>query len=567
MTHRAADPVGHWRHGDTDELLGCHTQVLELMASGAGMTDLLGCITSGLERLIPDSRCSILLLDDTGRVLRHGSAPSLPASYRAAIDGLLTGPAAGSCGTAAWFGRRVVAEDIDADTRWDRFRTAAQSSGLRSCWSTPIFGGTSQPIGTFAVYHPYPHRPNDREERLVDRLTYLASVAVEHSRLFGALVESEERFRRAFEDNAVGMAILTTDGRFTRENMALLRQLGLAPTQARGVMFADLLEPGQRAHWHAELEALRTGKRRIASLQVTVVRPDGRRTPVQLTLSPVRGASGEPLQISLSLLDVTERVAAQRERHARREAEIARVTAEQHSRATSDFFTGVSHEMRTPLQAITGFTELLSTLDLAGPRRAQALEHISAAANHLLELVDDTLDLARMDARMLPLFPATVGVREAVGEVTQLLAPIAEQENVRLRAWLTDDQVVADPRRLKQILINLVTNGIRYGRTGGTVSLTSTHDRDQVRIDVRDDGPGIPAAQLERLFRPFDRLGLDEVRNARAGGSGLGLVVARGLAEAMAGRLEITSTEGEGTTARLSLPAIRPEDELPMPTD
>jgi PAS domain S-box-containing protein len=372
-------------------------------------------------------------------------------------------------------------------------------------------------------------------------------------------VESEERFRRAFEDNAVGMALLTTDGRVTRENEALLRQLGLDPARARRAAFADLLEPGQRARWESELEAVRTGSRRIASLDVVLVRADGGRTPVELTLSLVRGVSGEPLQISLNLLDVTERVAAQQERHARREAEVARTTAEQHSRATSDFFTGVSHEMRTPLQAITGFTELLSTLDLVGPRRAEALEHISAAANHLLALVDDTLDLARMDARMLPLFPETVGVREAVGEVTQLLAPIADQENVRVRALLTDDQVVADPRRLKQILINLVINGIRYGRTGGTVSLTSTHERDHVRIDVNDDGPGIPAVQLDRLFRPFDRLGLDEVRDARAGGSGLGLVVARGLAEAMAGRLEITSAEGEGTTARLSLPAGRPD--------
>ena len=147
-------------------------------------------------------------------------------------------------------------------------------------------------------------------------------------------------------------------------------------------------------------------------------------------------------------------------------------------------------------------------------------------------------------------------MREAVGEVTQLLAPIAAQENVRLQASLTDDQVVADPRRLKQILINLVANGIRHGRTDGSVRLTSTRDRDLVRIDVRDDGPGIPAAQLDRLFRPFERLGLDEVQDARAGGSGLGLVVARGLAEAMAGRLEITSTEGTGTTARLSLPAV-----------
>ena len=224
-------------HGDTDELLGCHTQVLELMAGGAGLPELLGCITTGLERLIPGSRCSILLLDDDGRTLRHGSAPSLPASYLAAIDGQQVGPAAGSCGTAAWTGARVVAEDVDTDVRWEAFRDVVRSTGLRSCWSTPVLGRAAQVVGTFAVYHSHPHRPSEREERLVDRLTDLASVAMEHARL-------------------------------------------------------------------------------------------------------------------------------QLERRARLEAEVARSTAEQHARATSDFFTGVSHEMRTPLQAITGFTELLGTLDL-----------------------------------------------------------------------------------------------------------------------------------------------------------------------------------------------------------
>lgn len=415
---------------DTDELLGCHTRVLELMGDGAGLHELLGCITSDLEGLIPDSRCSVLLLDDDGRTLRHGSAPSLPTAYLAAIDGLQAGPSAGSCGTAAWSGEPVVAEDIESDPRWEPFRDLARGSGLRSCWSTPILGRTAQTIGTFAVYHPYPHRPDEREERLVARLTYLASVAVEHSRL-------------------------------------------------------------------------------------------------------------------------------QQERRARHEAEVARITAEQHARATSDFFTGVSHEMRTPLQAITGFTELLGTLELSGPRRDEALQHISAAAAHLLALVDDVLDLARLDARMLPLVTETVDVGEAVDEVTHLLAPLARRAGVRLEAVPTDDQVVADRRRVLQVLINLVANGIRHGRDGGCVRVTPSRQGDVVRVDVHDDGPGIAADRLDRLFRPFDRLGLDEARDP---GTGLGLVVARGLAEAMGGGLDLTSVAGEGTTARLTLPAATGAD-------
>ncbi|GAB4070742.1 hypothetical protein GCM10028777_36910 [Angustibacter speluncae] len=424
-------PVALSSQRDTDELLACHTRVLELMAGGAGLDELLGRITADLEGLIPDSRCSVLLLDDDARTLRHGSAPSLPASYLAAIDGLQAGPSAGSCGTAAWSGEVVVAEDIESDARWEPFRHLARASGLRSCWSTPIRGRTAQTVGTFAVYHPYPHRPDEREARLVDRLTYLASVAVEHSRL-------------------------------------------------------------------------------------------------------------------------------QQERRARLEAEVARTTAERHARATSDFFTGVSHEMRTPLQAITGFTELMGTLELSGERRDEALQHITAAADHLLALVDDVLDLARLDARMLPLVAETVDVGEAVDEVTHLLAPLAGRAGVHLTAVPSDDQVVADRRRLLQVLINLVANGIRHGRTGGTVRLTSVPDGDRVRIEVHDDGPGIAADRLDRLFRPFDRLGLDEVHEPPTAGSGLGLVVARALTEAMQGVLHLTSEAGRGTTARLTLPAATP---------
>lgn len=427
MTDLDAAPRGRATDDDA-ELLGCHTRVLELMAGGAGLPELLDCITAGLERLIPGSRCSILLLDETGRVLRHGSAPSLPSAYLAAIDGLVTGPSVGSCGTAAWTGRAVVAEDIGTDPRWEPFRVLALASGLRSCWSTPVLGRTARPIGTFAVYHPGPHVPSAREERLVDRLTDLAAVAMEHSRL-------------------------------------------------------------------------------------------------------------------------------QSERRARLEAEVARTTAEQHARATSDFFTGMSHEMRTPLQAITGFTELLGTLDLDGPRRAEALRHIDRAAQHLLALVDDTQDLARLDARVLPLFPEVVEIGDAVDEVTDLLGPLAHQQGVRLASRLGDDLVVADPRRLMQVLINLVGNGIRHGRAGDTVELVSTRDGDLVRIDVQDDGPGIAAEHLDRLFRPFDRLGLDEARGASAVGTGLGLVLARRLAEAMGGSLDVTSTQEVGTTARLTLPA------------
>ncbi|MDN5932080.1 MAG: GAF domain-containing protein, partial [Pseudonocardia sp.] len=217
-------------HADSLELLHRQTTVLELISGGATLREMLTAVTEALEELIPSSRCSVLLLDTRLGALHHGAAPSLPVTYSAAIDGMRVGPLAGSCGTAAHLDAEVVAEDIGTDPRWAGYRELAWPHGLRACWSSPIRGrqvaGAPAVLGTFAVYHDVPHRPSERERRLVERFTHLASVAIEHARLYGALADSEERFRRAFEDNAIGMALTGLDGRFGRVNRALRDMLG-----------------------------------------------------------------------------------------------------------------------------------------------------------------------------------------------------------------------------------------------------------------------------------------------------------------------------------------------------
>ncbi len=126
--------------------------MLELLAGGAGRGEVLEAVTLALEELIPGSRCSVLVLDAAGGTLHHGAAPSLPAAYSAAIDGMPIGEDAGSCGAAAYLERAVVAEDIAHDVRWERFRALALPHGLGSCWSSPIHGHDGV-LGTFAVYH------------------------------------------------------------------------------------------------------------------------------------------------------------------------------------------------------------------------------------------------------------------------------------------------------------------------------------------------------------------------------------------------------------------------------
>ena len=536
----------HLDHSDAVALLDRQTDILGQIAAGVTLADVLTGIARTLEDLMPDCRCSVLLLDQDTATLRHGTAPSLPAEYSAAIDGMAIGPVAGSCGTAAYTGLPVIVADIRTDVRWEPYRGLADCFGLRACWSTPIRGRDGI-CGTFAVYHTSPHRPTDREEHLVQRLTHLASVAIDHDGLLGALAESEERFRRAFEDNAVGMALASLDGRITRVNEAMRALLGRSERDLVATRLDDLFTPRcdsaalddhDHDQGHSQYEA-------------TARRADGRHLDLTVAVSPIRDTEGTPTALSVNVLDVTGRRAAERERRRRAAAELARQAAEAANLAKTDFISALGHELRTPLQAITGFTELLGTLELDEERRAAALTHITDAAGHILSMVNDVLDVARIEARALPLSITDVRLRPVVDGVLAMVEPLASAERVTLHTTSTGGSVLvqADERRLRQVLLNLVTNAIRYNRADGAVHIDWRVEHGQVRITVRDSGPGIPAEQLDRVFTPFDRLGRDSEE-----GVGLGLPLARGLTEAMGGTLHVQSEAGLGTTVTMVLP-------------
>jgi PAS domain S-box-containing protein len=423
---------------------------------------------------------------------------------------------------------------------------------MRSCWSSPIQGRTGI-VGTFAVYHDHPHSPPLRERRLVDRFTHLASVAIDHAGLFGALAESEDRFRRAFEDNAVGMVLAGVDGRMVRVNRALRDMLGRTELELLGCALDEVVRP--TAGTAGQLERLARDRAGSVHYEATARHTDGRTIDLAVAASVVSGADGVPVNLSVNLLDITQRRAAERERRARREAEVARAAAEAASRAKSEFVAALNHELRTPLQAITGFTELLRTLNLPPDRRQAALEHIGAATEHVLSMVDDLLDIAKIEADALPIRVEPVELCGLLDEVLALLAPLAAERNVILRpaVYAGRDAVRTDRRRLRQVLINLITNGVRYNCAGGWVEVgVKDSGASMVTVAVRDSGRGIPAEMMSRLFTPFDRLGAE---CSAEPGAGLGLVVARALTEAMGGTLEIRSAAEVGTTAEITLPA------------
>ncbi|MEU3713489.1 GAF domain-containing sensor histidine kinase [Streptomyces catenulae] len=552
------------------QLLVHHAQVLEMMAEGAPLRPVLDAVTGALEDLLPGTRCSVLLLDERSGRLHHGAAPSMPQEYIEEIDGMDTGPCAGSCGTAAYTAVPVVVPDIHRSVLWDAFRPAAAIAGVRACWSTPIPGKDGQVLGTFAVYHDDPHTPTEYERHLVERFTHLAAVAIDHDRLFGSLAQSEERFRRAFDDNAAGMALLGLDGRLLRVNRSLCALLRREASDLVGRCFQDLVQSEDRASLLHGVAA-ETGERHRFELRFH--RPDAEPIVTSTTYSGVRDAYGNIASWCVNLVDETDRKAAEEERRARAEAEIAQRHAEENSRTKSQFLTALGHEIRTPLHAVVGFGEMLRSGSLTPERSTEALDRMGSAAGHLVDLVDDLSDVAAIEARALRLRAEPVPVGPLLADVHGLLTTAADEASVTFGVELPpgDPAVTGDERRLRQVLLNLATNAIKYNHPGGRVVLgTAPADGDRLDLIVTDDGPGIPRHLQHRLFVPFDRLGAERGRNP---GSGLGLHVTKGLVDGMGGELTIESGgPAPGTVARVTLPtpdgtAARPSGDRSAPRE
>lgn len=237
----------------------------------------------------------------------------------------------------------------------------------------------------------------------------------------------------------------------------------------------------------------------------------------------------------------------------------ARAEAEAANQAKTDYLGRLSHEIRTPLSTVIGFAQLLELESLPAPA-ASAVGHIQQAGRHLLRLVDDVLDIARIEAGRVSVNLEPVAVGELVRTAADLVAAQALDRDIDISIAddsVSDLYVLADAQHLSQVLVNLAGNAVKYNVEGGRVRLQARVEGGDVRIEVTDDGPGIPAENLPRLFEPFDRLDADQGEQT---GSGLGLPLSRSLTELMGGVLDVESSHGSGSTFYVRLPAPRPPD-------
>jgi PAS domain S-box-containing protein len=385
------------------------------------------------------------------------------------------------------------------------------------------------------------------------RITRLAAVSedvTDERELREALRVSEHQFRLLVDGVAdYAIVMLDTEGRVTGWNTGAQRIKGYSAGEIIGRHFSvfyppELLDAGRPQR---ELDAaLATGRYQEEGERM---RKDGSRFWADVTLTPIHDEDGELRGFAKVTRDITERQQAEAVvRRAKEEAERA-------NNAKSEFLSRMSHELRTPLHAILGFGELLRRGDLRVEQRDN-LEQIAKAGRHLLDLINEVLDLSRIERGELGLSLEPVHAGELVHEMLALAMPLAAARSVTVRAPSAEDleiHVRADRQRLRQVLLNLLSNAVKYNREGGEVRLACTRlGGSKVRIEVGDTGAGIAASDLARVFDPFERLGAEETD---VEGTGLGLALSKRLVEAMGGEIGVDSAVGAGTRLWLELPA------------
>jgi signal transduction histidine kinase len=466
---------------------------------------------------------------------------------RAALVGLLDAARALSGADAAWW-------QDDAGTPWpaERARPASQATRCRPT-ASPSSGAPALSLmlaGGVAPRAPLEALVDAAHALLAARATALTA-AHDAERLLDAGRAATDWL---WESDADGRVVWMTD--------SILSATGRSAAAEIGTRAMDLNRPrtDEYAGSYQRYLADRAARRPIRELVLDRDTANGTVT-VSVSGNPRFDADGNFLGYRGATRNITAEVQAREQARKAHElalqlqrAERDKHTAEALSRRTSEFLARMSHEMRTPLNAVIGFAELMH---LRGEYQAEQVEHILAAARHLLALINDVLDLQQVEQGSLALRAGAVDAATMVREVAALLRPQAHKHGVTLHHAIdTGARVRADTQRLRQVLLNLGSNAIKYNRAGGDVRW-SIDDSDPSRLGVTtvDTGAGLDADQLGRLFQPFERLGRE---SSEVEGSGLGLLIARRLVEAMGGTLAMDSVPGAGTRVTVWLARATP---------
>ena len=400
---------------------------------------------------------------------------------------------------------------------------------------------------------------NEVAEAMVKARDLLRRRAEELEQRTRELNESEARYRMIAENGRDMILFADAEGviRYASPSSGVL--LGFSPEALRGKPVEELIFPADRHVFEGFLAGLKSGEME-ADFRHRAMRADGDLIWVEVSARAVqdpirRKANG----FIAGLRDVTARKSAEDR------AVMAMAEAASSNRAKSDFLAQMSHELRTPLNAVIGFSQLLTYAQSSNltEKQREYIGYITKAGEHLLQLVTDLLDLAKIDAGQLSIVMETVTTSTLLSDVQTMVRPSAAAADVVLKVNLEQSyDVLADRSRLAQVLLNFCSNAIKYNRPGGEVLVSASLTADgAVRICVEDTGVGIAEEEQRMLFQPFQRVGPDR----GVDGAGIGLSIARRLVDLMGGRIGFSSVEDQGSAFWVDLPQVLAASALARP--
>jgi len=508
-------------------------RVLEAIATGVELRDVLESIVRFHEAQCPGVECAIHLLDDSGVALLAACAPTMAMSFVEAMDEIVVGPNAATVGAAVYRREFVLSSDIVSDPLWTDYRALAVEHEYAACWAAPIRSPQGSILGALAAYIREPRGPSEAERRITATATQLTGIAVDSASAAESLRQSEASFRSFVENSPIGIYRASGTGRLLAVNASLVQLLGY--DSANELLHVDMTRTvfASSRDWERLFGEL-GGATEARSAEMDWRRKDGTTVTVRVSTRAFRDERGflaysEGFVENITPLRVAEQAVRQSEKLA----------------ALGQLVSGVAHELNNPLAAILHFAEDL----LEDERSADDLEALSVIrdqARRSRTIVRDLLSFVRFR------HPARerVDLHNVLATSVRALQPMVENIGATLEAELPADRPFGntDPAGLQQILTNLVMNAAQAAGFDGTVSVRADIDGEELLLIVEDDGPGIAPSNLSRVFEPFF------TTKALGEGTGLGLSVTLGIVQHLGGRIAAENRPvEEGTGARFTV--------------